>query len=299
MTTELAALGAALCWALGSLFAAGAARELGGIAFTRIRMAMVFVMMLAFLAVSGTGVPILASDWPLLIISGAIGIFVGDTALFVAMSRLGPRRAGILFASNAPFTVILTWLILEETLNLPAIIGCILVAAGVVIAIVYGKRRDQLHVWESIQGKLWVGVLIGLTAAVGQTIGSLMVAPAFKNGADPITVATIRIGAAVVALYAFRWIVPGMARSQTAMTAKLFARTLISGVLGMAIGMSLLLYAFANGAMGMSAALSSTTPVMLIPIIWLLSRERPAAGAWIGAILAVSGTVMIVLRNSL
>jgi len=294
LISELAALGAALCWALGSLFAVGATKELGGIAFTRIRMAMVFVAMLVFLAVRGFGAPIPIDEWPILIVSGVIGIFIGDTALFVAMSRLGPRRAGILFASNAPFTVILTWLLLDESLNLPAVIGCVLVATGVVIAIVYGKRRDQIHVWESVSGRLWVGALIGLLAAAGQTVGSF----AFEHGADPITVATIRIGAAVVALYVFRLFAPQMTRAKAAMTPVLFMRTFVSGMLGMAIGMSLLLYAFAHGAMGMSAALSSTTPVMLVPIIWLVSRERPAAGAWIGAILAVIGTVLIVLRHN-
>lgn len=298
MISELAALGAALCWAIGSLFAVGAAKELGGIAFTRIRVAMVFVVMVGFIAVRGTGGPILSGDWPNLIISGAIGIFIGDTALFVTLSRLGPRRTGILFACNAPFTVILTWLILEETLNLPAIAGCVLVAAGVVIAIVYGKRRDQVHVWESVTGRLSIGILIGLLAALGQAVSSLLLAPALAHGADPITVTTIRIGIALLALYALRLIVPEICRARTAMTIKLFMRTLISGMLGMAIGMSLLLFAFAHGAMGISAALSSTTPVMLVPIIWLLSGERPAAGAWVGAVLAVSGTILIVLRNS-
>jgi len=299
LISELAALGAALSWAIGSLFAVGAAKELGGFAFTRIRVAMVFVVMLAFVAVRGVGEPILASDWPQLIISGVIGIFIGDTALFVTLSRLGPRRTGILFACNAPFTVILAWLILDENLNLPAVAGCVLVAAGVVIAIVYGKRRDQVHVWESVRGRLSIGILIGLLAALGQAVSSLLLAPTLAHGADPVTVTTIRMGIALVALYALRFIVPDISRAQSAMTAILFTRTLISGMLGMAIGMSLLLFAFAHGAMGISAALSSTTPVMLIPIIWILSRERPAAGAWAGAVLAVSGIILIVLRNSL
>ena len=33
---------------------------------------------------------------------------------------------------------------------------------GVVLAIVFGKRKDQLHQWESVTGQLWVGIALGL-----------------------------------------------------------------------------------------------------------------------------------------
>ena len=42
-----------------------------------------------------------------ILISGIIGIFLGDTFLFIALQKLGPRRNNILFSLAAPFTVIL------------------------------------------------------------------------------------------------------------------------------------------------------------------------------------------------
>ena len=292
---ELAALGAALCWALAGLFAASVSRELGGIAFTRIRMALVFGLLVVVVALRGTG-PLPESGWTVLLASGVVGIFVGDTALFVALSRLGPRRTAILFATNAPMTVVLAWLALGERLSASAILGCALVAAGVVVAIVHGKRREQRHVWESVRGRLSAGVAIGLLAALGQSLGSLMAAPALRDGADPVTVTTIRIGAALVALYVARALVPERTRALAPLTPARWARLLASGLLGMALGMTLLLYAFAHGSVGLSAALSSTTPVMMVPLIWIVSRERPAAGAWVGAVLAVAGSALILTR---
>lgn len=292
---ELAALGAALCWALAGLVAADASRAMGGIAFTRVRMVFVLLMLLAWLGFAGAS-PLPREQLPALLVSGVIGIFVGDTALFVTLARLGPRRTAILFSTNAPFTVLLAWAWLGERLSLLALLGCVLVAVGVVIAIVFGKRRDQLHAWESVQGTLWVGVGIGLLAAFGQSVGSLLVAPALAQGADAATVATWRIGAALLALYVARWAFPQRTRSRTALDARLASRLILSGLLGMALGMTLLLYAFKHGSVGLSAALSSTTPVMLVPLIWWLSKERPAAGAWVGAVLAVCGATLIVTR---
>ncbi|ASJ71757.1 DMT family transporter [Granulosicoccus antarcticus] len=293
---EIAALGAALCWAMGGVFAASAARQMGGIAFTRIRMLMVFGLLLCVVLVTGS-TAVAANDLPLLMLSGFFGVFIGDTALFVTMSRLGPRRTGILFATNAPMTVGLSWLIFDEQLHAVALIGCGLVAIGVFIAIVYGKRANQIHIWEEVQGHLLTGIGIGLLAALCQSIGSLMVAPALSHGADPLSVATIRIGAALIALYAARGLFPAQTKSKQTLNKNLIGRMFMSGFLGMALGMTLLLYAFSQGSIGLSAALSSTTPVMLVPIIWLVSRERPAFGAWIGAAFAVAGSILIVMHR--
>ena len=48
--------------------------------------------------------------------SGLIGIFLGDTLLFFALRRLGPRRTGALFAMNAPMAALLGWAVLGEAL---------------------------------------------------------------------------------------------------------------------------------------------------------------------------------------
>jgi drug/metabolite transporter (DMT)-like permease len=63
----------------------------------------------------------------------------------------------------------------------------------------------------------------------------------------------------------------------------------------MVIGKTLVLIALGNGDPGIVSVLVSTSPVMQLPLIWLVTRERPAAGAWMGAALASAGTAMIVI----
>ncbi len=63
-----------------------------------------------------------ASAFGLLALSGLIGIFIGDTALFACMNRLGPRRSGLL-------------------------------VAGVMLAILRGRREDEVHAWEQTRGR--------------------------------------------------------------------------------------------------------------------------------------------------
>jgi len=55
----------------------------------------------------------------------------------------------------------------------------------------------------------------------------------------------------------------------------------------------LLLFALAHGPAGLVSTLSATSPVLILPILWIATKERPAPGAWIGAFLAVIGMACI------
>ncbi|MCF9489906.1 EamA family transporter, partial [Vibrio parahaemolyticus] len=74
----------------------------------------------------------------------------------------------------------------------------------------------------------------------------------------------------------------------------IFAITAVNGFLAMAVGMTLILYALREGNVGMVALLSSTTPIMLLPILWVYTKQRPNRFAWLGALVAVMGTGILV-----
>jgi len=80
---ELAAVLAAACWALSGILSTGPVAHLGPIAFTRIRMAMVFVMLAVWVLISGSWQTIRPEHATAIVLSGIIGVFVGDTLLFV------------------------------------------------------------------------------------------------------------------------------------------------------------------------------------------------------------------------
>lgn len=78
------------------------------------------------------------------------------------------------------------------------------------------------------------------------------------------------------------------------MNMRIFIITAVNGFLAMAVGMTLILYALRDGNVGMVALLSSTTPIMLLPILWLYTKQRPNRYAWFGALVAVAGTGILV-----
>lgn len=293
---EFAALGAATCWAITGLISAGPAGHLGALAFNRLRQVFVTCLLVLYLLATGAWRDLDAGNAGPLLLSGMVGIFAGDTLLFAALNRVGPRRAGILFALNAPIAALLGWLVLDETLPPIAVVGVGLTVAGVLLAILFGKRRAQLHQWEAIKGPLWIGVSLGLGAALGQALGSIIARPIMATGLDPFAASMLRVGVAAFCLSALMQLPIPAVKAKGKLTWRVAAVTALTGFIALAIGMTLLLFALSGGKVGIVSTLSATTPVIILPMLWIRTGERPAAGAWVGAALVVAGMALIFSR---
>ena len=290
---ELAALGTAICWSVTSLVSAVPAAHLGAVAFSRLRQISVALMLAVFVATTGRWQALSVHDILLLLASGIVGIFIGDSLLFTALNRLGPRRSGILFALNAPMAAILGFLFLGERLSALAVLGIAICVAGVMLAVLFGKRPGQMHALEQVKGALWIGVALGLGAALGQAVGSVIARPLMASGVDPFVASMLRVGVAGVCLSALMAFPIPVIRQKNPMTPRVAALTIGSGVLAMGLGMTLLLFAFSGGKTGIVSTLSATSPVMLLPLLWITTKQRPAAGAWAGAGLVIVGMALL------
>ncbi|MBE0474135.1 DMT family transporter [Rhodoferax sp.] len=293
---DLFALGAAACWALGSVMSVTPSRHLGAFAFTRWRMAMVAVMLWAVVAVQGSWHSFDAHAWGVMAISGLIGIFIGDTALFSAINRLGPRRAGVLFATHAAFSAALGFALLGERMSLQAMLGGLLTLAGVMLAIVLGRHKDETHAWEADHGQVRVGVALALLAALCQAVGSLVAKPVMAQQVDPIMASAVRVSVATAAHAVLLLAGFQAAHASQAPTARVLVQTGLNGFIAMGIGMTLVLLALEKGDVGMVAILSSVSPILVLPLLWLQLKRAPAPGAWLGAVLTVVGTALILWR---
>ncbi len=292
---ELFAILAALCWSCVGLISVGPARTLGPLAFNRLRMIVTFVMLLVMSTYTGSLHAIEFGSVCWLALSAVAGISLGDTALFVTISRLGPRRTGVIFTLSAPMTALLGYFFLGETLSISSIVGCFVTVAGVMIAVYFGGRKGQVHSWEATKGSVSVGVAYGLLAALCQAIGTVIAKPVLASGVDPLAAATLRTGTAAIILSFTLFSKREIFHAKSPYTPALVGRTMLSGFVGMALGMTLLLHAIAHGSIGIVATLSCLAPVLTLPLIWIFTKECPRLGAWIGAVIAVAGAALLFL----
>lgn len=290
------ALGAAACWALTSVISAPQARHLGAFSFTRWRMSLVFLLLLPVVLWAGSWQRIDLAQAGALALSGLIGIFVGDTALFAAMNRLGPRRTGVLFATHALFSALMGFVLLDERMGWQAMLGGLLVVGGVMTAVAWGNHKDETHAWETLRGHWGLGVSLALLAAFCQALGALIAKPIMARGVDPVAATELRVAATCVAHLVLLWSGFAPARSVQPATLRVLSRVALSGFIGMGLGMSLILMALQHGDVGMVGILSSVSPVLVLPLLWWRLGRAPAQGAWWGASMTVFGTVLVLAR---
>ena len=129
---ELAALGAAMCWSISSIFFTIAGQRVGALVINRAR------LVIAVLLVGATHWLLYGRPFPVdagatrylwLTVSAILGLVIGDSLLFQAYILIGPRL-GILLLSLSPlWGTLLAWIFLGERLTL-AEMAAIAIAVG-------------------------------------------------------------------------------------------------------------------------------------------------------------------------
>lgn len=289
-----AALLAATLWSVTGLLATAPVRALGVIPFNALRMFSVAIVLSTWLIITQQW------QWPdsdalmALILSGFVGIYLGDTLLFFSVKILGPRMAGLLFATNAPISFAFGVFILHESYYWLNLIGVCAVSVGVFIAILYRAKAGN-HELEKTTGNVKLGIITGFGSALCQALGTLILFNTMRNGQDPVFASMIRISVATLFLFSslFFPVFSGGFKSYIKLNKRIYSQVLLSGILGMGIGMSLLLWAVKVAPLGIVSILSATTPVMILPIIWIWTGQRPALPSFVAAAILVAGTSMI------
>ncbi|GLH78163.1 membrane protein [Bradyrhizobium sp. SSBR45G] len=288
MFSDLAALAAAFSIAVSNIIAPSAVRQLGPVVFNAIRLGAALLTVLVVVTLRG------GWAWPsdhqilMLAASSLLGVVIADSCFYAALARLGPRFTAIVYASWSAFAAVLGYLLLGETLSAVKMLGVGCIVGGVWVAILFrqpGAMAQETH------GSLRTGLVFGLAAALFAAAAVLMARPVMAAGLDPALATSIRAVFGLAALIAASFM-PG-ARRSFPLDRWVVMRSALSGVLGMGVGMTLVLFALGNRPAGIVSSLSSTTPVMILPLLWWQTGLRPAPTAWLGAGLAVAGVVAI------
>jgi len=292
---DAAALGAAAAWTAGGLLAMPAVRSVGAPAFNRFRLAMIGAVLVPVIALTGGFATLEITSAGVLALSALIGMVAGDTALFIALGRVGPRRNSVVYAANAPLTALMGRLWLGEPLSWWTGAGILLVTLGVIFAV--DRPAKDAGAWEAVRGRLWVGVALGLFAALCQAGGTIVAVPAMRAGVDPLTAATVRIVAAGLALNLIHLLTRGrLGAFQQPLSRRILVLIILNSIFALGLGVTLMMVGLARGEAGTVAVLSATSPVMILPALWLIDGRRPAWNGWVGAFLAVAGTAIVMSR---
>jgi drug/metabolite transporter (DMT)-like permease len=293
-TGQLAALGAAGLWACTALAIEGAARRIGSLTVNLVRLAFAF----AFLSVVGLvfrGHPLPTDatphNWTWLTISGLVGFTFGDLCLYRAYLVLGPRLSSLMMALVPPITALIGWLALGETLTPRDLLGMTLTVVGIGWAILDRSRAaggPRHHVTPA-------GVALGFGGAVGQA-GGLILSKIGMTGYNAFASTQVRVIAGFAGysllFFALRWW-PNVRTGIRDRKALGFAA--LGAFFGPFLAVSLSLIAIRETVAGVAASIMALTPVLIIPLVIVLRRERVGIGGMAGALVAVTGVALLFL----
>ncbi len=292
---EIAALLTSLAWTGTSVLFTKATRQSGAMVVNRIRVVLALgFLMSANLLFYGSPLPFDAGAdrWLWLMLSGAIGYALGDAFLFQSFLCIGPQR-GMLMLSLAPLmSAGLAWLAFGETLNGMQVLGVLVTLTGIAGVILQQRENGGLGACRPVQGALF-----GLGAAIGQAVGYVLSKQGLTAGFSPIAGNSIRMLAAVIALWTLASVQGQAGETLRAMREKpkVLGWLTLAAFTGPVIGATLSLFALQHTEVGIASTLIALPPVFLLPVEWLFFREKFDIRAVMGTLVALGGVALLFL----
>lgn len=288
---EAAALAAAAAWSLAAIFFQRLGNVYSPVKLNLYKGLTALVMLLATLFLSGdlwNEIP--SQAWLLLLLSGALGIGIGDTCYFAALNRVGVRYALILETMAPPIAALLSWVFLRDALPPKAWLGIGVVGAGLTWVIL---ERTPEGVGNQTMTK--AGFFFGLTAASAQAGGAVLSHAALTlTDVSPMWSAVIRLmaGIGLLPLLLLRPQPKGTEPSNTPRTSQtwlwLAGATLVGTYLGLWLQQVSLKYTSA----GIAQTLLVTSPVFGLAIArW--QGEHVSVRAVCGVLVVIFGISLI------
>ena len=245
-----------------------------------------------------------ATSLPIFLLSGVVGMGIGDVAFFAALPALGSRLTVMMMQClSVPIAIMVEWLWLDTRLAPIQLLCSAVVLAGIMLALM-PTRKDPPRVKVRSYG-----VIFGGLAALGQGLGAVLSRKGFELAAhsgvpvDGLSAAFPRVlgGFALTALwYAARHKLPSarlvtLAPEPAASNPAGYLWVLAHGLVGPVLGMGAFQMALARVPSGIVLPITATTPLMVIPFAYWFEGERPSQRSLAGGVLAVAGAVALTL----
>jgi len=289
---EAASLSAALLWAFAVSLFRPAIREYGARSVNLAKCTIAAVALGITAVAAGQGSLLFGSHgkaWWILVISGVIGLSIGDTALFRAVDELGPPRTLLLQSLVPLFTAAMAAVWLEEWPRTHEWLGAGIVLAGVLWVVGEGTGRD----WRTVP---WSGLSFATVSALCQATGIVM----SKYGMQdvPILAASfLRIAAAALGLWL--WLPFGGGGGHLKRLVREGAGPRVAGasLIGTYLAILLMMAGVAFTPAAVASVLLSTTPIFSLFIDARLTGRPLSWRGVAGAALAVVGVAFMTLAG--
>ena len=289
---ELSALLTAILWSGTSIAFSSAAEKIGSLQLNINRMIFASLFLISTILIMGYRFDLTNSQFTNLIISGIIGLVIGDSFLFKSYQMIGARISMLLMALSPVMSVILAFIFLNEIITPIGIVGILITIAGIALVVLERNTNSKYHVTT-------LGIVYGILGALGQAGGLIFAKFAFNEGHIAGFVATfIRVFSSVIIFLPIMLMLKKYKNPYKIFSndKSAFGATLLGTILGPFLGITFSLIAVENTKVGIAATLMSTMPIIMLPMVKYIYKEKLSWRSITGAVIAVGGVALIFLR---
>jgi drug/metabolite transporter (DMT)-like permease len=297
---ESAAILTSCLWTFNSLLFTSAGRKIGSLSVNAYRT----IIAVGFLASAhvlflGTLVPAATNEgWLWMGLSGIVGLGIGDIGLFAAFVIIGPRRSLLMMSLSPIFASIVAYLMLGEVISPLALIGIATTIAGVTLVIL---EKEESSIEDHIPKRLRnLGVILALVGAVGQGVGLVLSKKGIYLDAtsvhNPLSATLIRMTVGALFVWSCALAAGRFSRLRQALNYRnAISHTAAGAFLGPFLGVTFSMVAVTYTKAGIAQTLMSLMPVLIIPVVWVLYKQRTNWRGVLGALIAVTGVAILML----
>lgn len=288
---ELSALLTACLWSGSAIAFASATQRVGSFQVNITRLILATVYLVLLIAAMRLNIDLSINQIMYLSASGVIGLTLGDTFLFKAFQEIGARVTMLIMSLAPAIAALLAYFVLGEELSAVGVFGVAVTISG--ISFVVFDRSGDVAQRISLTTS---GIVFAVLAAAGQGAGLVVAKMAFRESeVNGFVAAAVRIVASLVVLLP----VALMTRRYTSpvrmffQERKAFWLTALGSVFGPFLGISFSLIAIKHTKIGIAATIMALVPILMLPLVRFIYKEKPTWRAILGAFLAVLGVALL------
>jgi len=273
--------------------------------FWRVILASLFLGLMAFGFGSGLSGGVVG--W--FALSGAIGVGLGDFAIYHALPLLGPRITSLFVQClMAVFAALFEWLWIGTTFTLLQGLLSILILAGVVIAL---GTTEEIRAHART---LRAGIALATFGAAATAGGAVVSRKAYEvlhstgGNIDGVTAGFQRMLGGLGISMLFYLVLRLRQRKDTSAEPRIFAIAtparrkawgwiIGNSLAGQTLGVSCMQWALSRTPAAQVLVIVAMTPILVIPLARIFEGERITPRAAIGSLVAVGGVAGLILSK--
>jgi len=288
---EFYSLACALAWAIAVILFKKSGESLAPVPLNLFKNVVgLALMLLTVLAFSGTAWPgIPAQAVAIALVSGFLGIGVGDTLYFRALNDIGASRMAVAQTLYSPFVIVIAALLLAERLTPLQGAGVALVLGGILL-VNYSPGQAALDA-----ARIRRGLLESTGAVLVMALGVVMAKPLLERY-DFLWIVTLRIAGGILGMLMFMPSARNVATVRAAFAGVRHWPHVIAGsVVGTYISMMLWLAGYKYTTASVAAVLNEMAAVFILALAALFLGDRLKPAQLAGSAVAVAGVMLVVL----